>query len=173
MALINKKIWDGNTTGKWIFVGLAIAITIILVYSNNIDKVITFQFHNTQDAYKSKYFVPSITNESDNTILIKTTNSGWNTIASAEIPRRVYAEEPVIFIFDISDSAPTVHPVEITITGDKAQYLLFFPNLKNHKPDSKIQFEYTFSSPGMYNVDVTFGAPEGANININVEPNKI
>ena len=55
--------------------------------------------------------------------------------------------------------------IKVTITGDTGQSILFFPKSYGQ---NKIQFQYAFLSPGTFNVDITFGASEGVNTNINI-----
>ena len=78
---------------------------------------------------------------------------------------KLVAGRPVHFLLDLGKMSFSAIAVKVTITGEKGQYILFFPisDVQN-----KIQFLYAFPSPGTFNVDITFGAPEAVNFNFNL-----
>lgn len=176
MASINAEISKVKiAVTKWIFIGIAIAASItlvavvVLLNTNSFDaRSKSNEFPVTQAASASNYLTPDITKSmTSNLVMIKQLDMDSYTYAS-KVPWKVVAGKPVNFLLDLSDTSPSANAIGVTITGDKGQSILFFPNSYGHNGQNKIQFQYAFPSPGTFNVDITFGAPEGVNINIMV-----
>lgn len=175
MAFIHTEIFharDRNRRSLLGIIALSISIIALVMIFENRDTIGILNPYRLEVAptHRSNLILANITETTNNIIMIKNVDNDFYPSASVELPRRLYAQEPVAFRFDISHNPRSSPPVQITITGDKGQYRLFFPNPNMNNNNSKIQFEYTFLSAGLYNVDITFGAPEGTNFNIHVEP---
>jgi hypothetical protein len=116
----------------------------------------------------SNNFVPNISNEVNDTVLIKTVGAGSHNVASAQIPWKVESGRVVTFFLDIQNSSPSVNSLAITITGYMGQYLLYLPYSHDGNNHGRVEFQYVFPAGGIYNIDIGFGAPEGINFNIPV-----
>ena len=101
-----------------------------------------------------------------NTVKIWTSNMGWYTLANVNIPFKVIAGKQVNFVLELDKTSSTTNAIVVTITENGIQRVLFFP--RSHDDDllDEFQFQYSFPSPGTYNVDITFGGPAAANFNV-------
>ncbi len=138
---------------KRIFIGMAIAVSITLILVLVLSNIHSF------DAGSKSYESPDIS-KTNNSIVIKMPNMGSYISAS-----KLVAGRPVHFLLDLGKMSSSAIAIQVTITGDKGQSILFFPNSYGQ---NKNQFQYAFPSPGTFNVDITFGAPEGVNFNFNL-----
>ena len=136
-----------------IFIGMAIAASITLIV------VLVLSNTHSFEARSKSYESPDMS-KSNNPIMIKVLSMGSYVSAS-----KLVAGRPVHFLLDLGEMSSSAIAIKVTITGDTGQSILFFPKSYGQ---NKIQFQYAFLSPGTFNVDITFGASEGVNTNINI-----
>lgn len=177
MALIHSKrsaLELSHTTLSIVVAGIVITAALVCLFflNSHVLKVVRQLYdhpighHNSS----SNYVVPNIVRSfNNNTVMIKASNTGSNTFGSALLSWKVVSG-PVTFLLDIENLSPSINSLEITITGDKGQNLLFLPYSYNDNDNGNVEFHYLFPNAGTYNVDIAFGAPEGLNFNIVVVP---
>lgn len=178
MALIHseKSALKLSRNSLFIFVGVVIiGMASVLLFSLNTPSFIAmrqlYDFYPSDRSLTTNNFVPDIERSiNSSTVMIKTLNTGSYTFASAKLPSKIVSGKAVGFILDIENPYSSVNSLEITITGDKGQYLLFLPYSQNEDKKGRVEFHYIFPEPGTYNVDIAFGAPKGVNFNILVAP---
>ena len=101
-----------------------------------------------------------------NTVKIGTSDNEGYTLASVDIPFKVIAGKQVNFVLELGKTSSTTNAIVVTITDNGGQRVLFFPRSNDDHLVDEVQFQYTFPSPGTYNVDITFGGPAAANFNV-------
>jgi hypothetical protein len=122
-------------------------------------------------SFPSDHMAPDLERSTNSsTVMIKTFNTGSYTFGTAELPSEIILGKVVTFVLDVEDSSHSVNSLEITITSNNAQYLMFLPYGSDRYDDGKAEFHYVFPEAGTYNVDIAFGAAEGINFNIVVSP---
>ena len=155
-----------------LIIGLAVALSITI--AGGILLWDTGSFNYVSAIYNSGLPQASTTNyiQNDkkadviNTVTIRTFDIDWYTLATVDLPLKVLSGNQINFILELSDTSSSTKSIQVTITGNGGQYVLFFPRSHVQKFVDKIQFQYAFPSPGTYNVDVTFGGPAPANFNV-------
>ena len=108
-----------------------------------------------------------------NTVKIWTSNMGWYTLANVNIPFKVIAGKQVNFVLELDKTSSTTNAIVVTITENGIQRVLFFPRSHDDELLDEVQFQYSFPSPGTYNVDITFGGPAAANFNVVVNSESV
>jgi hypothetical protein len=152
MPSIDREISEVTTIDTTrIFIGMAIAACITLIV------VSVLSYTHSFEARKS-YESPDVS-KTNNSIMINLPHPGSYSVS------KLVAGMPVHFLLDLHEMPSSAIAIRVTITGDTGQSILFFPKSYGQ---NKIQFQYEFPSPGTFNVDITSGAPEGVNMNINV-----
>lgn len=121
--------------------------------------------------FPSNHIAPDLERSmNSSTVMIKTLNMGSSTFGTAKLPSKIVPGKVVAFILDVEASSHSGNSLDITITGDNGQYLMFLPYGSNRYYDGNVEFHYLFPEAGTYNVDIAFGAAEGINFNIVVSP---
>lgn len=167
-----KRVFKSSLSSLFIILALVVtsmAIIILLFFNipgfNLMDQL--YDFYPNYRNLPSNYIVPNIGKSMNNdTVMINTFNTGSYTFSSAKLPWKIVPGKVITFVMDIEHSLPSIHYLEVTITGAKGQYLMFLPYTDNRQNEGKIEFHYVFSEVGTYNVDIAFGAPEGVNFNV-------
>lgn len=158
---------------KRLIIGLAVALSItiaggLLLWDTGSFNYVSaiYNFHALPQTSTSNYIQNDKKEGTVNTVTIRTFDIDWYTLATVNMPLKVLSGKQVNFILELSDTSSSTNSIEVTITGNGGQYVLFFPRSHVHKFVDKIQFQYAFPSPGAYNVDITFGGPAAANFNV-------
>ena len=151
-------------------ISMATVILLILnVPSFNVGRLL-HDFYLDHDLPSNQMASDLERSNNSSTVMIKTFNTGSYTFGTAELPSKIVPGKVVTFVLDVEDSSYSDNSLEITITSNNAQYLMFLPYSSNRYDDGKAEFHYLFPEAGTYNVDIAFGAAEGINFNIVVSP---
>ena len=158
---------------KRLIIGLAVTLSItiaggLLLWDTGSFTYVSaiYNSHGLSQASTSNYTQNDNKAGTVNTVTIRTFDIDWYTLATVDMPLEVLSGKQVNFILELSDTSSSTNSIQVTITGNGGQYVLFFPRFHVHKFVDKIQFQYAFPAPGTYNVDITFGGPAAANFNV-------
>ena len=184
---LRTGVTDRQTTGypeiqqvkvglsKRLTVTMAIAFSIIiagaLLYLWNTGSLDYVSAIYNSDAFpqgpSTSHFIDHDKNAAvSNTVKIGTSDNEGYTLASVDIPFKVIAGKQVNFVLELGKTSSTTNAIVVTITDNGGQRVLFFPRSNDDHLVDEVQFQYTFPSPGTYNVDITFGGPAAANFNV-------